>query len=287
MAEFNYNAYNNTCEKGDSHPDIGYFKIAGADGTAVVRINYSSMDEVKIYTIHKMGKELKYKSINCLNEHDNPNECPLCASGKSTATGKIYVPLIEYVQDAQGNLEIYPVIWEKPWSFRDKLESLIGEYGDLRDYVFKIKKSTSSGKVSYELIPANPKMYSDEIYKKDFSAFDNFKVLGRFVANKTFEDLETLVKTGTLPQKARVENQIPNVPPYPNTIPVSPTPNVVSNVIEPSVATSNFQARPQVVTQPVEQPTYIQGSTQPTVAVSPTPIPTVSQQPRTPRRFGL
>ena len=212
MAEFSFDGYKSTYSKSEKRPDLNYFKIKEDEGVAIVRFNYASLNDVKVYTVHKVGKFPHTKTVNCLMEHGDTNECPLCASGNERM-GRLYVPLIEYVQDAQGNVSINPCIWERPYSFKDKIKSLIEEYGDLRDYVFKIKRIPGAKYPTYDLIPANPKMYTDEIYHKDFSAFTDLKIVGRFVPDRTFEDLLTYVKTGELPQKGRVENKEVEVAP--------------------------------------------------------------------------
>lgn len=283
MAEFSFDGYKSTYTKSERRPDLNYFKIKEDEGVAIVRFNYASVNDVKVYTVHKVGKFPHTKTVNCLMEHGDTNECPLCASGNERMA-RLYVPLIEYVQDAQGNLTINPCIWERPFSFKDKIKSLIEEYGDLRDYVFKIKRVPGAKYPTYELIPANPKMYTDEIYQKDFSAFADLKIVGRFVPDRTFDDLLTYVKTGELPQKGRVENKEVEVAPYPNTIPVQPQ---VQPTPQPYVAPQPVSQPTPVVTTPTT-PKEVYEAPQPVQpSVTPTPIPSVSQTPRQPRRFGL
>ena len=283
MAEFSFDGYKSTYSKSERRPDLNYFKIKEDEGVAIVRFNYASVNDVKVYTVHKVGKFPHTKTVNCLMEHGDTNECPLCASGNERMA-RLYAPLIEYVQDAQGNLTINPCIWERPFSFKDKIKSLIEEYGDLRDYVFKIKRVPGAKYPTYELIPANPKMYTDEIYQKDFSAFTDLKIVGRFVPDRTFDDLLTYVKTGELPQKGRVENKEVEVAPYPNTIPVQPQ---VQPAPQPYVAPQPVTQPTPVVTTPTT-PKEVYVAPQPVQpSVTPTPIPSVSQTPRQPRRFGL
>lgn len=289
MAEFSFDGYKATYSKSEKRPDLNYFKIKEDEGVAIVRFNYASLNDVKVYTIHKVGKFPHTKTVNCLMEHGDTNECPLCASGNERM-GRLYVPLIEYVQDAQGNVSINPCIWERPYSFKDKIKSLIEEYGDLRDYIFKIKRIPGAKYPTYDLIPANPKMYTDEIYHKDFSAFTDLKIVGRFVPDRTFEDLLTYVKTGELPQKGRVENKEVEVAPYPNTIPVKQSQEVTTPTPQPYVAPQPISQPTPVVNTPTN--TFAQPQVQPAPqhlqqSVTPTPIPSVSQTPRQPKRFGL
>lgn len=289
MAEFSFDGYKATYSKSEKRPDLNYFKIKEDEGVAIVRFNYASLNDVKVYTIHKVGKFPHTKTVNCLMEHGDTNECPLCASGNERM-GRLYVPLIEYVQDAQGNVSINPCIWERPYSFKDKIKSLIEKYGDLRDYIFNIKRIPGAKYPTYNLIPATPKMYTDEIYHKDFSAFTDLKIVGRFVPDRTFEDLLTYVKTGELPQKGRVENKEVEVAPYPNTIPVKQTQEVTTPTPQPYVAPQPISQPTPVVNTPTN--TFAQPQVQPAPqhlqqSVTPTPIPSVSQTPRQPKRFGL
>ena len=304
MAEFSFVGYKSTHNSGgdSKRPDINYFKIDGDEGDAIVRINYSKPEDIKLNIVHKIKVGGKYKTVNCIS--DDAGACPLCESG-SQAVEKIYVPMIQYINNENGGVSVYPVIWERSRTFGNTLITLMEEYPNLKDYVFKIKKITTQGKQypTYELIPANQSVYKEEIYVKDFSAFDNFKVLGRFVADRTYEDLRTFVQTGDLPNHGKVVNS--NVP---NTIPepkgkVEPSTSFaqhsVSAVQIPPVSQPKVSTQQSVVTTQIPQvmPTQVVEKEEVLVtSYTPTPAETVEitqsvTQPtrpvRQPKRFGL
>jgi hypothetical protein len=227
----NKKSNNNTSNK---EYKVGYFSLKDDGDDAVVRFAYSSVQEFNIVTVHvvkttgKDGKEL-YKRVSCLREaHEPMAKCPLCLSGNKVVD-KFYVKLIEYVKDDSGNIVPKARVWERPAKFARELKSFMDEYGDLTNFVFKVKRRGTRGSTdtTYDIIPVRQEIYKPEIYVKDFTDFEGFKMAGSFYLVKTADELNTFLKTGEFPRtEAIVEKTGSYSRPAVSAAPVTPKPAV-------------------------------------------------------------
>ena len=174
---------------------VGYFGIKTDGGEAIVRFNYSDVDEFykDIYTVHPVTIDGKFRKVNCINEGLGSHSCPLCESGVQLQN-KFYIQLIEYTRDEAGNIVPEARIWERPTTYVQRLVNLCTEYGSLKNCVFKIKRNGAPGdlKTDYVFMFGNPTIYNEQLYPKDFSAFDGYSPLGTAILNKTAEEMVTL-----------------------------------------------------------------------------------------------
>lgn len=188
--------------KQNNKQTIGYFNTLKDDGDeTIVRFNYKDTSEFELVTVHSVQVGDKWRRISCLRSAFDPlDKCPLCARGDKILQ-KFYVQLIEYKKDENGNVIAEGKIWERPAMFAKELKSFIEEYGDIRDFVFKIKRRGVRGSMqtTYDIIPANAMIYKDDIYVKDFSCFDNFDISKHSYFVKTKDELEKFVATGEFP----------------------------------------------------------------------------------------
>ena len=137
------------------------------------------------------------------------------------------VKLIEYTRDEAGNIVPEAKIWERPTSYIQRLVNLYTEYGSLKDNVFKIKRNGAKGdmKTDYVFMFANPSIYNEQLYVKDFSAFDDYSPLGTAILNRNIDEMkdilvemngghigETFTPQVAQPQIASINPQQYNVP---------------------------------------------------------------------------
>lgn len=214
--KFNSKAENTQSQK----TNIRYFSLRDDGDSAIVRFNIHSLADITVQSVHNIelnvGEKKIYATVGCLREsfNDPQEKCPLCASGNKMSF-KIFVPLISYNEDENGNIVTEAGVWQQGTRIRQILKSFIDDYGDLSNMLFKITRNGKKGNVNttYTILPANPNIYKDSIYVKDFSQFDNNpNYIEKFVHNRTFEDLTTYVKTGTMPnpyvKEETVENKV-------------------------------------------------------------------------------
>ena len=181
---------------------VRYFGLGDDGDTGIVRFNVGTLDDIKIVSKHRVkNSDGKIRNIACLRTSPDQalDVCPLCAAGEKM-TFRAYVPLISYEQDENGNTVPVPCLWEQSPRIRETLKSFTVDYGDLRDYIFKIVRHGKHGdtNTTYTILPANPTVYKEEIFKKDFTGFENLD-FERFVTTKTADEMNEFLETGDFP----------------------------------------------------------------------------------------
>lgn len=204
--QMSYEQYLKATEKKQNNSNANlptYFSLKDDGESAIVRFDVSKIEDISIYTRHMIKSNGKLKAVECLRMPDEPKEnCPLCASGNKANT-RIYIKVIVYENEGE-KVTYKPCIWEQSITFRNLLKSYIMDYGDLRDTIFKVTRTGKKGDTStrYSIIPANPQIYREENYPKDFSAFDNFNLNSYMLLKKSKEELNYFLETGSLPAPA-------------------------------------------------------------------------------------
>lgn len=215
MSQFNYSDYQNVVNRAQSAPavtavKVGFFKLKNDKDEALVRLNVSSLDELQFATVHQLGAAQKWMKISCLNPVGNyADSCPLCkkvAEGDTSigkAAKKVYVQmLVSYKDAATGAFsEAIPVIWERPAGFSREIANLLRDYGDLKSHVFKVTRNGAAGSMQTTYSIAYIPLYDKpESVSTDFSAFTNFKINKHSYWEKTIEEIETFIATGSFPE---------------------------------------------------------------------------------------
>lgn len=178
-------------------PRVGYFSLKDDGDEAVVRFAYDSPDEFDILTTHQTQIDGRFRRVNCLRDFNEPvDKCPMCKAGVPIQQ-RFYIKLIEYVMDENGEIEVVPKVWERPTSYVTILNNLFIEYEDIKDFVFKIKRSGKKGSLqtTYSILPANQKIYNESRYEKDFSGFEGYNVLGSALLNWDAEKMKESLGT--------------------------------------------------------------------------------------------
>lgn len=261
MARFNYSSYLKKEEKrGTGDYKVSYFGLKDDGDEATVRFVYNSTEEFHLVTVHAVEVDGKQRRVSCLRTGTEPlSKCPLCEAG-NRVYDKMYVKLVQYTTDSNGQVSVQGKVWERPAYFSKTIENLFKEYGTLSDVIFKIKRHGKKGdtKTTYDILFANPAIYKAEIYTKDFSAFDGFEINKFFYTEKTAEEMSTFVHTGKFPERVK-----------------TPTDTLAS-----SVQTSTAQ-------QSVVYHTTVGAPVQTVETVPPTQSPTTNTDPTTnrPRRY--
>lgn len=260
-----------------SRPQTGgnafeFFNLKNDGDQTVVRFMYSDVSQFDIFTIHNVNVGGKYRKVSCIRDpHDVVEACPLCASGNSISN-RFFIKMLEYRVNAQNQVEVHPVIWERSMTYATRLKSMLDEYGPLEDCLFKIKRNGAAGSMdtTYDIMFCSPKVYSDEVYPKMPDAFKDVKLLGTLVMDKTFQEIETFVNTGSFPQTSTQNNvTAANVAP-PQYVPKTDVNIQIDAPVQAPVSQQPY-------TPPAS--TY----TQPAAPVAP-PMPSIGAQPAAPQR---
>ena len=183
---------------------VGFFSLKNDGDDALVRILHSSVNDFDMLSCHTVEMDGKYRKINCLRDpREDTSKCPLCEANVGKLQQRIFIHLIQYVKDENGNIVALPKIWERSIVFARKLKSLIDEYGNLENRVWKVRRHGAPGKkdTDYDIFPQDSSIYTEQNYPIDKSGFENYSVLGTLVMNKNYDECVSFVRTGSFPQK--------------------------------------------------------------------------------------
>lgn len=307
MAKFTFNNYENDKKTQSTHSSmsrVGYFNSLKDDGDeAIVRFAYNTPEEFELTSVHRVKIDDKWRNVSCLREdNDSFDVCPLCKASKENYRVKFFVKLIEYTTNGNGEIVATPKVWERPVSFATTLADNYKEYGNLSNYIFKIKRTGAKGSLqtTYSVLLANQVVYKPELYVADFSAFQNFELAHHSYIEESYSDLVKDIESGRIiitndDSRARVSNgDLRNNVPQENKTytPYIQQPTTSSSTQQQVVNQSSSSIQESIVAQPssaVIQPVTV---TSEQSVVSSTSQPQTSQSQVTtdpasarPRRF--
>ena len=185
-------------------PRVGFFTLKNDGDEAIVRIMHDTPEDFDILAVHQTQVDGRFRNVSCLRSPSDPMDmCPFCQANKKLST-KLYIHMLEYVRDENNQIVAQPKVWERSTAYAKQLAEYISEYGPLSDMIFKIKRNGAKGSMdtTYTIIPANPKLYSDEVYVKDASLLEGYQALGHAVMDKNYEDMLKLVDGAASTQPA-------------------------------------------------------------------------------------
>lgn len=212
MAKFSYQDLSSVESSGSQRQQVGFFGLKNHRDEAIVRFAFDSLDELEFVTVHNVSVNGKYRKANCIRELNEPVEkCPLCQANIPLQQ-RVFVKMIQYDldnKDANGRPTYSAKVWERSANFAKTLQTYINEYGTLSDYVFKIVRNGASGdmKTTYEVLLCSPQLYPAELYTKDFSAFNNYSVVGTIVIDEDEAGLRSVLSGNWQPKSNQPSNQ--------------------------------------------------------------------------------
>lgn len=227
MAQVRFDEVNFSGNNSGNNFQVKFFSLKNDGDEAIVRIMHDSINDFDILTTHQISEDGKYRGrVSCLRTpREDISKCPLCAAN-APVQQRMYIHLIQYVQDETGKIVPQAAVWERSVSYANQIKSYIDSYGPMSDVICKIVRHGRPGdqQTRYDIIPnLNKQVYRDDIYVKDMSLFGDYSALGNAVQERTFDELSTYVKTGHMPQRqAPVQNTIPTSTPTPSAPYVNP-----------------------------------------------------------------
>lgn len=224
MAQISYSEYLNSSNKRNNNANnfnggfsVEFFKMTPGQEVEA-RILYDSPSEFEMLSTHEIPYGNGTRKINCAGDG-----CPLCASDETftdrwgtaknikNLSTKMYIRLIEYVKNPDGTVKACPRIWERPSSMASELALSIDTYGKeipFSKQVVKIVRIGSGKDTKYQIMAGLPQSsYPANIYVDDRSAFENYRVLGGIVMNKTIDEMNQYLVTKEFPQKQASNNK--------------------------------------------------------------------------------
>ena len=272
MSSFSYAQYQNVVAQAQNNSansgvKVGFFKLTNDQDEALIRINVKSMEDLQFATVHQLGAAQKWMKVGCLNPVGSYSDnCPLCSAvaAGNTAIGKaakkVFVQmLVSYKDTTTGQFAAaIPVIWERPAGFANEIASKLRDYGPLTDRVFKVTRNGAAGSMQTTYTISYIPVYDKpEAVPTDFSAFNNFNIAKHSFWEKSVEEINTFLATGSFPEpvKSSTANQASAQGTY-----VAPT------------AFSAPTATPTFNTQPAPAAPAYQAPVVPTISAYTTPV---------------
>lgn len=204
MAKMSFDTANIAANENNNNGgnSVGFFSLKNDGDEAIVRIMHDSVEDFDLLTTHPITLGGKYRSISCIREpREAVDNCPLCKAGTKIQS-KIFIHMIQYVTNAQGQIEAKPVVWERSFAYATKLKNDIDEYGPLSNCIFKIRRNGKAGdmQTTYDMRLGNPNMYNEANYPKLPDAFNGYTALGTVVLDKNYEEISAFLANGAFPE---------------------------------------------------------------------------------------
>ena len=224
---FNYAQYQQIAaqEQAQSSGDgtkVGYFKLKDDGDIAVARINISSTDEFMFAAVHTVQAGGKWLKVSCHNPLGmNAGGCALCNANQanpkgtiSKSTKKLFIPMIVSYRDPQsatGYSTPAPVVWDRPAGFSRELANKLMVAGNLKDVLVLITRNGKANDMqttySVDVLPATHPVFKPEMIPADFSAFNNFNIAKHSYWEKTAEEINAFLTTGSFPERTQTNAQ--------------------------------------------------------------------------------
>jgi hypothetical protein len=207
---------------------VGYFRLKDDGDIAIARINLASTEEMNFASVHTMNVGGRWLKVSCHNPLGmNGGSCPLCSANAANPNGaisksskKMYIPMMVSYRDpnsATGYTAPVPVVWERPAGFSRELANKLMIAGDLRNTLVLITRNGKAGDMqttySMDILPETHPVFKPDMVPTDFSAFNNFNVARHSYWEKTVDEINIYLSTGSFPERGNNQqaNNVANV----------------------------------------------------------------------------
>lgn len=170
-----------------------FFKLENDKDVARVQLLGNDMNDFPGYSVHEIEVNDKKRYVNCLREYNDPVEvCPFCAA-KKKLVAKLFIPLYNIDED-----EIQ--VWERGKKFFATLSSYCARNPEVVSVVTEIERNgkPKSTDTTYMLYATKDVPERDKL--EDF-ADEMPEILGRYVLDKTADDMEYFLDEGEFPDE--------------------------------------------------------------------------------------
>lgn len=232
MGQISYDTFSQMDTGNNNSYDVGFFNLKDGE-EAIVRFMIDSPADFDIITSHPIQLDGKFRQVSCIRDpREDVSKCPLCSAGEKVQHN-IFLKLIHYEVDASGVVTPKAKVWQRNASvFAPMMKNYLDSYGPLSNIVCKVVRHGKMLDTKYDVIPnINPSVYNEQSYPIVKDAFSDYKVLGRVVLDKTYDEIVQFMRTGNFPQNT-TEQVIPTQAPSP-----------VSEIDNPNIPYSDLTPR--------------------------------------------
>lgn len=165
-----------------------WFQLKNDGDVARVQFMLNSMEDIPIFSTHKVKVDGKDRYVDCLRSPEDPIECcPFCAAGLAAKAVRF---IIMFQHDDEK-----VKIWERGRQFMAKLQGLINRYSPLENYVFDIERHGKAGDqtTKYEIYPI------DSVQPFNLNDVEMPDLEGGLILQKSVEEMEYYLNYGQFP----------------------------------------------------------------------------------------
>lgn len=164
--------------------------------TARVQFMYDNYNDLDTFVCHKVKVGDKDRWVDCKRNYDDPiDDCPFCAAGIQQKP--VMILMMYDLNDKKVK------IWERGRTFQKKMEGLFNRYPHLSNMVFEIERHGARGSkdTKYELYPM------PDVEPVDLSEIEKMDLMGTIIMDKTPDDMQVFIDTGSFPPEDDVSQQ--------------------------------------------------------------------------------
>lgn len=188
----------NEADKYQNNLNGEWLSLKNDGDIARVQFMFDVYDDIDSFVCHKVQVGDKERYVDCLRTYDEPLEnCPFCAAGIPAKP----VNFIVMYQHEDGKVKI----WERGKQFLSKLQGLMNRYSPFSSHVFEIERHGKAGdqKTTYELF------HMDNVDSYDLTEVERPELLGGLILDKTYEEMDIYLDTGSFPPTEDEQQQAP------------------------------------------------------------------------------
>lgn len=187
---------------GSSGSKTNFFSLKDDGDKAFVHLLGDDMNDFPGYAVHRVPVGDGYRYVNCLREAGAPiTDCPFCAEGKhnpdvSKVYAKLFIPLYDCDAD-----EVK--IWERGKTFFRDLSSYCSHNSKVSEIVTEIERRgrKCDTNTTYGLYATR----ENDNFSMENVADDIPKILGDIILDKTAEEMEEYLRTGSFADQANTD----------------------------------------------------------------------------------
>lgn len=175
-------------EKYFSGSGSDWFQLKNDGDVARVQFMLNSIDDIPIFSTHKVKVGDKERYVDCLRNPQDPiDACPFCAAGLPAKA----VRFIVMFQHDDNKVKI----WERGRQFISKLQGLINRYNPLEEKVFEVERHGRAGDTNtkYEIYPL------DGVEPVNLDDVEMPELEGSLILQKSFDEMEYYLDNGNFP----------------------------------------------------------------------------------------
>lgn len=186
-----------------------FLTLKNDEDIAIVRFLHKDYLDVETVNLHRVPfKDFSLK-VDCLRStKESYDKCPICRDNtqdpdtekwKYPRQKRCFIHLLKY-DNPQTAVEM---IWERGEGVLKKLKDYTEDFGPLYTRLYKIIRHGAAGSTAttYEIIPLDKDRYNPSNFTFDEKQLNWKSVIGDVVLEKTAEEMEEYLKSGSFPLK--------------------------------------------------------------------------------------